>query len=119
MLKRKGANTDPSRTLFFRSLNLLLGPVPVVRVNLRLRKSTIKRFTMCLSGTNRNSLQMRPRCHTGSYAAVTSTNIAPAFFLAEQLFSIFFSEGSNLIHSKSFMSEISQLVGQVIGSTRA
>ena len=68
------------RTPFIRHLNLLLRWVPVVRVKLQLYISSIIRFSICLSGTNRNSLQERQWCHTVSYAAVKSTNTTPAFF---------------------------------------
>ena len=44
--------------------------------------------TMYLSGSNRSSLQVRPRCHTVLLAAVRSTNTAAAFFLAEKLSSM-------------------------------
>ena len=45
---------------------------------------------MCLSERSLSSLQVRPRCQTVSQAAVRSTNMAPAFFLASKESSMFF-----------------------------
>jgi len=41
-------------------------PFPVVRVKLRLPTIAMIMWTMCLSGNNRSSLQVRSRCHTVS-----------------------------------------------------
>jgi len=57
----------------------------VVRVKLLLPTSSMIMRTMCLSGSNRSSLQVRPWCDISSKAAVRSTNTAPANFLAEKL----------------------------------
>ena len=40
--------------------------LPVVSVKLQLPTSCIFMWTMCLSGSNHSSLQVRPQCHTGS-----------------------------------------------------
>ena len=87
-MKRRGAKTDPYGTPFLRSRNLLLLPFPVVRVKLRLPIISKIMRTMCLSGSNRSSLQVRPRRHTVLEAAVSLTNTAPDFFLAEKLSSM-------------------------------
>jgi len=50
MLNKSGARTDPCGTPFLRRRNLLLGPLPMVRVKLRLRTSSMMNDTMCLSG---------------------------------------------------------------------
>ena len=65
-VKKEGARTDPCGTPFFRRRNLLCAPLPVVRVKLRLRTSSIIKERICLSGSVRKSLQVRPRCHTVS-----------------------------------------------------
>ena len=44
---------------------------------------------ICLSGRSLSSLQVRSRCQTVSYAAVRSTNTAPAFFFALKESSMF------------------------------
>ena len=80
--------TTPSRR-FFRRRNLLRLLSPVVRVKLLFRTSSMITRTMCLSGRNLSSLQVRPQCQTVSYAAVRSTNTAPAFFLASKESSMF------------------------------
>jgi len=60
-------------------------PLPVVRVKLRLPTISMIMRTVCLSGKNRTSLQVRLRCHAVSQAAVRSSNTSPAFFLAAKL----------------------------------
>ena len=85
MLNSWGARTNPCGTPLLRRRNLLLWPFPVVRVKLRLPTISMIMWTMCLSGSNRSSLQVSPRCHPVSYAAVRSTNTVPAFFSAEKL----------------------------------
>jgi len=61
MLERRGAKTDPCGMPFLRHHNLLRLLPPVVRVKLRLPTSSMIMRTMCLSGSNRRSLKMRPR----------------------------------------------------------
>jgi len=63
---RWGARTDPCGMLFLRRLNLLRGPLLVVRVKLLLLTSSMMNDTMCLSGRRLRSLQVRPRCQTES-----------------------------------------------------
>ena len=111
-LTRRGANTDPWETTFLRRLNLLLGPVPVVRVKLRLRLSSMVRFTMCLSGTKRNSLQVRPRSHTAPYTAVRLTNTATSLLFGREAILKFFGKKGNLIHSRASKSKAILLVGE-------
>jgi len=53
MLKRRGARTVPCGAPFLRGRNLL----PTIYMIM---------WTMCLSGSNRISLQVRPLCHTVS-----------------------------------------------------
>ena len=60
MLNRKGARTDPCGTPFLRRRNLLLWPFPVVRVKLRLLTISMIIWSMCMSCSNRSSLQVRP-----------------------------------------------------------
>ena len=65
MLKRRGAKTDPCGTPFLRCRNLLFLPFPVLgRVKLRLPTISMIMRTMCLSGSNCSSLQVRPWCHS-------------------------------------------------------
>jgi len=59
MLNRRGAMTDPCGMPFLRRRNLLLCPFPVVRVKLRLLTISVIMWTICLSGSNRSSLQVR------------------------------------------------------------
>ena len=85
MLNSRGARTYPRGTPFLRRRDLLLWPFLVVSVKLRLPTISMIMWTMCLSGKNHSSLQLRWRCHTVSEAAVWLTNTAPAFFLSEKL----------------------------------
>jgi len=64
MLNSRGARTDPCGIPFLRRRNLLLWQFPVVRVKLRLPTISLIMWTMCLSGSNCSSLQVRPWCHT-------------------------------------------------------
>ena len=60
MLKRGGTKTDPCGTPFLRRRNLLLLPFLVERIKLRLPTISMIMWTMCLSGSNCKSLQVRP-----------------------------------------------------------
>ena len=82
MLKRRGARTDPCGMPFLRHCNLFL---LLFLVNLQLLSMIM--WTMCLSGSNCSSFEMRPWCHTLSWASVRSINTAPAF-LAKKLSSM-------------------------------
>jgi len=122
MLKRRGARTNPCGTPFLKRRNVLLLPFPVVRVKLRLLPSPWIIWTMCLSCSNRRSLQVRPRGHTLSSAAVRSTNTAPALILPEKLSSMScVNKGTwstaDLPRGKPTYSRGSN--GSMIGSTRA
>jgi len=59
-VEEEGARRYPCGTSFLRHCNLLLLPFAVVRVKLRLPTISMIMRTMCLSGSNRSSLQMRP-----------------------------------------------------------
>ena len=76
-----------------RRRNLLLLAFPVTRVKKCLPNISMIMWTMCLSCSNRSSLQVRPRCHTVSQAAVRSANTAPVFFVAKKLSSMPVSTG--------------------------
>ena len=58
----RGARTDPCGTPFLRRRNLLLWQFRVVRVKLRLSTISMIMWTMCLSGSNCSSLQVRCCC---------------------------------------------------------
>ena len=92
MLTRRGARTDPCGTLFLRRRNLLLSFL-VVKVKLRLPTISMIMRTMCLSGSNCSSLQVKPRSHTVSHAAVRSTNTAPAFFSRKAILAVLCQQG--------------------------
>jgi len=62
-------------------------PFTVVRIKLRLSTISMIMLTICQSGSNRSSSQVRARCHTVLQVAVKSTNTAPDFF-AEKLSSM-------------------------------
>ena len=72
----RGVRTNPCRTPLLSRRNLLRLPLPAVRMKLRLPTISIITRTMCLSGSNRSSLQVRPRCHAVLYAALGSTKLA-------------------------------------------
>jgi len=59
MLQRRGAMMDPCGTPFLRRRNLLRLPLAVVRVKLRLPKSSMIKRIMRLSSSNRSNLQVQ------------------------------------------------------------
>ena len=59
-LKRRGGNTNPCGTPFFRRRSLLGLLSLMVRVKLLFRTSSMIIRTMCLSGTSLSSFQARP-----------------------------------------------------------
>ena len=81
--------TNTWETPFLRRRNLLCLLSSVVRLKLLFRISSEMIRTMCLFGRSLSSLQVRLRWQTVPYAAVRSTNTAPAFFLASKESSIF------------------------------
>ena len=110
MLRRRGAITDPREAPFRRRRTLFLRSVPVVRVKLQLCVNSMMWFTLRLSGTNRNNLQVRPQCLKGviCYCKVDKhrTNL---FFGRETIFN-FLGEKGNWIYSRSSMTKTSLLV---------
>ena len=84
-LKSRAAKTDPCKTPFFRFRSLLGLLSPVVKVKFLFRTGSLIIWTMCLSARSLRSLQVRLRCQTVSYAAVRSTNTAPAFFCLKRI----------------------------------
>jgi len=59
-------NLPKNETPFLRRRTLVRLTLPVVRVKLRLSTISVIMRTMCLSGSRRSSLQMRPWYHTVS-----------------------------------------------------
>ena len=89
IINKRGTRTNPCDRPFSRRRKLLWLSQPVVGVKLRLQTSFMIIEILRLSGRRCITMQVRPRCHTVSQAAVKSTNTAAAFSSAEKLFSIF------------------------------
>ena len=64
MLKRRYTRTDQCGIPFLRCRYLVFWPFLVVKVKLWLPTISMMMWTMCLSGSNCSSLQVRPWCHT-------------------------------------------------------
>jgi len=83
MLNKRGTRPDLCGIPLLSRFNLLRGPLPAMRMKLRLPSSFMMKDNMCLSGRWRRSLQLRPRCQTVSKAAIRSANTACLLFCWE------------------------------------
>ena len=99
--KRCQYRSNPSQKHFLSIVSLLLGPVALMRVKLRLRKNTMKKFIMCLSKTNCNSFACEVAVpHDVIRCCKVNKPRASLLFGQETIFN-FTGEESNLILSRS------------------